>query len=282
MGSATYPQLIRSSSSSAGVGSMLVEWLAGIFGATRRGFGISFAITLLVGAILSALLTVRWGYLRGLAPAVGLIGVAALAARTVFAVRDELWRAACLKLNDPRQRPSVLGPGRLMGPTASALGSLALAVNAVRRGELVEANDFARLIDRILLRPEEARLLDAVRAMILLGMGDQEQAAQQAVPVLPTGSPALDEALGRAAVTDAWGSSARLKAIGEAWKAEGVGFDLNEPIERLHRLVKLRVEGGIEVLPADEARALCDEARAIGDDLLAVQLEARARSSAYR
>jgi hypothetical protein len=262
--------------------SPIVEWLAGVFGATRRGFGVSFAITLIAGSILSVLLTVRWGLFRGLGPVLALLVIAALAAKTVGALRDELWRAASLKLDNPRQRPKITGPAWLMGPTASALGSLALAVNAVRRGELVEANDLTPLIDRHLLRPEEARLLDAVRAMISLGMGEKQRAAQQAFAALPTGSPPLDEALGRVAVADAWHSPTRLRAIDSAWEAEGVGDDLTAPMGRLHRLVKLRIEGGIETLPPEEARALCDEARAIGDDLFAVALEARARSSTYR
>jgi hypothetical protein len=260
----------------------ILEWLAGIFGATRRGFGVPFTITLILASILSVLFTVRWGYLRGLGPVLGLLAIAALAAKTVVAVRDELWRAACLRLENPRQRPNITGPALLMGPTASALGALALAVNAVRRGELLEASDLMQLIDRHLLRPDEARLLDAVRAMISLGMGERQRAAQQALAALPTGSPPLDEALGRVAVTDAWPSPTRLKAIDAAWEAEGVGYDLTAPIGRLHRLVKIRIEGGIDTLPPEDARALCDEARAVGDDLFAAALEGRARSSTYR
>jgi hypothetical protein len=265
-----------------GFWSPIYEWLAGVFGATRRGLGLPFAVTLVAGSALSVLFTVRWGTLRGLVPAIFFLVLAALAARTVIAVRAELWRAARLELHDPRQKPGALAAGWLMGSTAGALGSLALAVNAVRRGELVEANDHMQFIDRLLLRPEEARLLDAVRAMISLGMGDRERAAQQAVAALPTGSEPLDEALGRVAVAEAWDSPTRLKAMDAAWKAEGVAFDMEDPLGRLHRLVRLRVEGGIDALRAEEARALCDEARAIGDDLLAVELEARARSSTYR
>jgi hypothetical protein len=47
-------------------------------------------------------------------------------------------------------------------------------------------------------------------------------------------------------------------------------------------LVSVFFDGGIDALRPEEARALCDEARAVGDDLLAVELEARARSSTYR
>jgi hypothetical protein len=260
----------------------IVEWLAGIFGATRRGFGVAFGLTLGVGAILGAVLTVRWGYVRGLGPIVAVLGVAVLAARTVGVLRDELWRAACLKLENPLQRPRITGPGWLMGPTAGAVGSLALAVDAVRRGELVEASGLVQLIDRALLRPEEERLLDAVRAMISLGMGDNDRAAQQAFAALPTGSAPLDEALGRVAVAQAWDNPTRLKAIDAAWEEQGVGFDLTAPMGRLHLLVKVRIEGNLDALPVEDARALCDEARAIGDDLLAAALEARGRSSTYR
>lgn len=260
----------------------IFEWLAGVFGATRRGFGLPFAITLIAGSILGVLFTIRWGYFRGLAPVLLALGLAALAARTVEALRGELWRAACLKLDNPRQRPKITGPGRLMGPTAGAIASLALAVNAVRRGELVEASDLTQIIDRLLLRPDEARLLDAVRAMIALGMGDKKRAAQLSFAALPTGSLPLDEALGRVAVADAWDSPTRLKAIDVAWDEEGVAFDLTAPMGRYHKLVKLRVDGGIDSLQAEEARILCDEARAIGDDGLAAALDARARSSTYR
>lgn len=263
--------------------STVIEWLAAAFGATRRGFGAAFTVAIVAGSLLSALFAIRWGYVRGFLPAVGLLALAALAAHTVAAARDELWRAACLKLENPMQKPREAGGGlRLVGPTAAALSTLAHAVSAVRRGELVEANNLTQLIDRALLRPEEARLLDAVRAMISLGMGDNRRAAQQGAAALPTRSPAFDEALGRVVITDAWGDPARLKAIDAAWEEQGAAGEPGAPLGRLHRLVRLRLGDRVDALPVEDARALCDEARAIGDDGLALELEARARSSTYR
>jgi hypothetical protein len=215
-------------------------------------------------------------------PGALLFTAGAMAARGVVAARGELWRAACLELDDPRQRPRANVAGILIGPTATAVAKLARAVDAVRRGELVEANEVAQLIDRDLLLAGEARLLDAVRAMVSLGMGDDRSAAQQAILALPTGSVPFDGPLGRVAVAEAWGSAARLAEIDAAWEAQGVGGDPDSTLARLHRLVKLRLHGDMDLVSPDEARAIGDEARAIGDDRLAAELDARARSSTYR
>lgn len=260
----------------------LLEWLAEMFGATKRGRWLPFLLALAASAAAGLVLAARWGVLRGTIPVVAFLAAGLFASQRVESARRELWRAACLSLQDPRQRPGAGGREGRMSITAAALQGLARAVDAVRRGELLAANELTQIIDRALLRPEEARLFDAVRAMISLEMGDTRRAAQQAVEALPTGSPPLDVTLGRAAVSDAWGSPARLEAIDAAWEAEGIRVDASTALGRLYLLVKVRLRGGVDSVTPDEARAIADEARAIGDDLLAAELDTRARSSTYR
>ena len=122
--------------------------------------------------------------------------------------------------------------------------------------------------------------VDAVRAMISVGLGATDRAARQAVTALPTGSHDLDVTLGRTMITEAWNDPARLRAIRAAWERAGV---VTGPLERLTRLMRLRIDTqGIEQIEAQEARDLSDEARAIGDDELAAELSARGRPNAYR
>lgn len=264
------------------MGPLLLEWAAEIYGATRRGRWLPFFITLTVTLVVTLVLGARWGA-RGLIPGVAVLVFVPLAARNVITVREELWRAACLELDDPRQRPRVHPDVGFMAFTAVALGRLALAVDAVRRGSYVDANTLVPHIDRPLLRPEEERMLEAVRAMISLGMGDSRRAAQQAVVALPTGSDAIDVTLGRAAVADAWGSEKRLAALDAAWAGEGIEGDLEGAMPRLRKLVQVRLDpGALAALSPADARALSDEARAIGDESLATALETRGRASAYR
>lgn len=229
---------------------------------------------LLLGVVLSA----RWGLGAWVVPAL-LLALAVTTARQVSVARDEVWRAACLELDSPRQRPEALGE-RLVPATAATLARLAEAVDLVRRGRYVEANELVPRVDRDLLRNEEAQLLEAVRAMISMGIGSTSRAAQQAVAALPTGSEELDVCLGRTVVSDAWQDPARLGAIYAAWERAGVAAG---PLLRLKQLVRLRIDAELlDSVPAPEARLLSDEARAIGDDELAAELDARSRPTAYR
>ena len=97
---------------------------------------------------------------------------------------------------------------------------------------------------------------------------------------LPTGSEDLDTCLGRTVVSEAWNDPARLSAIRMAWDRAGVR---RGPLSRLNTLVRIRLdEGQLDRVPLPEARELSDEARAIGDDELAAELDARSRPTAYR
>jgi hypothetical protein len=261
---------------------LLLEWCADIFGVTTRsrlGHLIGVCVVILIVGIL---LVERWGLLGALPPAL-LLGLSALMAREVSRARDATWRAACLSLEEPRQTPAEGFEGWLLAPTAVALYRLASAVNDVRRGRYVEAIDRAHEIDRDRLRPEEVQLFEAVRGMISLGLGDVRRAAQQAAGALPTGSDELDVSLGRALLTDAWNAPERLRAIDRAWDRAGVGHDPDGSLSRLSRLVKVRIDARLlERVHGPEARHLSDEARALGDEELAAELEARARARAYR
>ena len=72
--------------------------------------------------------------------------------------RNSVWRAACKELDEAGQKPDS-ARGQLQPPTASALLLLALAVDLVRRGSYVEANDLLPQVRQELLRLEETHLL---------------------------------------------------------------------------------------------------------------------------
>jgi hypothetical protein len=258
---------------------ILLEWCAGIFGGTvksRLGPLVIFSFTILaLGVVLSA----RWGPEAWALPAV-IVALTVGAARQVSEARDEVWRSACQDVDGPRRHPLEALQGRVLAPTAAALYRLAEAVHAVRRGRYAGANDLVPHIRRDLLRPEEAQLLDAVCAMVSMGLGATRRAAQQAVVALPTGSEELDACLGRTVIADAWNDPVRLRAIGAAWERAGV---VRGPLGRLLGLVRLRIDTrGLDEIEVPEARELSDEARAIGDDELASELDARSRPNAYR
>jgi hypothetical protein len=256
---------------------LYLEWCAEIFGVTVRsklGQLVVFALTLFcVGVFFS----MRWGLAGWLLPAIA-VTASVLAARQVSMARDHVWRAACGPVREDREpRHPTRG---VRAPTAAALALLAGAVDAVRRGRYAEADELVPRIDRDLLRPEELQLLDAVRAMVTMGIGASERAAQQAVVALPSGSEQLDMCLGRTVVTDAWNDPARLAAIQRAWDRAGIRAG---PLSTLRSLVRIRLDAQrIEEVATPDARELSDEARAIGDDELASELDARSRPTAYR
>lgn len=260
----------------------LLDWCAGLFGLTVRDR--KAGLILFCGALflLGLTLSQRFGLAGWLFPGIVLAG-AALGAREVTSARTTLRRAAQLPLDDPRQRPEPVDPAAKLGPTAAALHRLAAAVDDARRARHAAANEAIPTIVRALLRPEEGRLLDAVRAMISLGLGDTRTAAQLAVAALPTGAEEIDAYLGRAVITEAWNEPAQLRVIQADWDSKGIAPDQDGTLARLHRLTRLRIdERLLDGVGAAEARALSSEARAVGDENFAADLEARARESAYR
>jgi hypothetical protein len=256
---------------------LLLEWCAEIFGVTVRSKLGQLVLFALAMFCLGLFLSIRWGIGAWFLPAV-MVALSVAAARQVAAARNEVWRAACAPLAGERAAPHELRGA--LAPTAASLMWLAEAVDAVRRGRYVIANERVPQIDRELLRPEELQLLDAVRAMVSMGIGSTERAAQQAVVALPTGSDELDTCLGRTVVSDAWNDRGRLVAIQRAWDRAGVEAG---PLSKLRGLVRIRLDDGhLDRVPPPEARELADEARAIGDDDLAAELDARSRPTAYR
>ncbi|AKT42997.1 hypothetical protein [Chondromyces crocatus] len=216
-------------------------------------------------------------------PCVGFATIAFVAARNTKEARSAVWRAVCLGLSDPRQRPTRLSDPWFMPPSALVLFKLAEMLDAVRRGEMARAAGKVTNMNRALLRPDEERLLDAARAMIALDLGERRLAAQLAARVLPTGSGDLDVRLGRVVVAEAWRSPAQLEEVDHAFREHGLGLDLGTPLNRLAALVRVRVAPDERrTLPADDARALGDEARALGEDEFAAELEARSRTAMYR
>jgi hypothetical protein len=261
---------------------LLLEWCADAFGVTVRSRVFFLLAGCLVLTLLGVVMMEGVGLEGWLLPLVLLL-FALAAARSVLTARTRVWRAACLELDDPRQSPEADSARPLLPPSAIALHRLAVAVDDVRRGRYAAATEALPQIDRDLLRSEENQLLDAVRALISLGLGDSQRAARQAVAALPTGSEELDSRLGRTVVTEAWKDPARLLAIYDAWERAGLHHDRKGALGRLQRLTRLRIDtSALDHLHAEEARDLADEARAIGDDDLANDLDARSRLSAYR
>jgi len=262
----------------------LLEWCADVLAGTNRKNRAWTATLSFLGAFaLTIVLLARWG-IEGLVPVAIVFAFTLNAARDVFAARDGMWRAAMLPLENARQRPAGHADERYAAPTAVALNRLAAAADAARRGRYTDANELVPLVSRELLRPDELGLLDAVRSMICLGLGDVRRAAQLAVLALPTGADDIDAALGRAVIADAWGDPDRLAAVDSAWGEAGVEASGDGTLPRLRRLTRLRIDAGMleHVGPADAA-VLSDEARAIGDEELASELGALARrSGTYR
>ncbi len=260
----------------------LLDWCAGLFGLTvrdrRAGLILSCGALFILGLTLSQ----RVGLKGWILPGIVLAG-AAFAAFEVTSARNTMRRAAQLHLDDPRQLPHPVDPEAKLGLTATALHRLATAVDDVRRARYAAANEALPSINRDLLRPEDARLLEAVRAMISLSLGDTRTAAQLAALAIPTGSDELDTCLGRVLIAEAWQEPAQLRVIQADWDSKGIDPDHDGTLARLHRLTRLRIDerllDGVGVI---EARALSTEARAVGDESLAADLESRARESAYR
>jgi hypothetical protein len=258
---------------------LLLEWCADLFGATSRSrlgqlLVVSFAL-FAAGLVLF----LRWGP-AGWAPVALILALLVTTARRVTAARDALWRAAHLPLADPRQRPP---PTAITPPSALTLGRLAEAVDALRRDQPELAEDLLHPIDRHLLRPDEVQLFEAARAATTLGIGEVKRAVQQAAFALPSGCDDLDARLGRAVVGDAWEDPARLRAIAEAWARAEVDRAEEGTLARLYWLMQMRLGAAPPAHLGDAGtRALSSEARAIGDEDFAAELEAAAHGVAYR
>lgn len=261
---------------------IVLEWCAGLFGLTvhaRRGR--LFMVCLVVGVV--GLIGIElWGP-AGLVVPGAMVLLAAGAARQVAGARDALWRAACLTLDAPLQQPAPVALTGAMPPSARALCQLGAAVDDARRGRYGAASEMLHRVDRALLRPEESRLVDAVRAMISLGLGDPRTAAKHATAALPTGSEEIDSHLGRAVIAEAWNTPESLRVIHADWDSKGIAPDQDGTLGRLHRLTRLRIDARfLDDVSAADARTLSSEARAVGDEAFAADLEARAHDSAYR
>jgi hypothetical protein len=261
---------------------VLLEWSAGVLGLTARPRTGQLVVACIVIGCFSLMMLEVWGVAGLLVPG-AVIAVVGNAAREVAAARDSLWRAAHLHLDDPRQTPPIASSLSSRPASATTLHNLGVAVNDARRARYDAANDALPRIDRALLRADEARLLDAVRAMISLGLDDAITGAHRAALALPTGSEEIDAHLGRAVIAAAWNKPAQLRVIQADWDSKGIAPDQDGTLARLHRLTRLRIdERLIESVGAVEARALSSEARAVGDEDFAADLEARARDRAYR
>jgi hypothetical protein len=169
-------------------------------------------------------------------------------------------------------------------PEVVATRYVAVAVDAARRGDLALADDAIRRVERALVARDDLRLLAAARALVCLGLGDEERAARLAVLAVPTRSDELDARLARSVVARAWAEPPRLAAIDRAWAEAGVLASRDDVLGRLRRLCRVRLDPSLvdEIAPR-EAELLAEEARAMDDHELAGRLRGRAaRSRGYR
>ena len=258
------------------------ESFAEAIGVTRRVRPFVFAAVVGVSLVLTAVSLAEGGP-RGLFAVALLLALGLGASAQVLRARAALWRAARGRLDDPKQAPPAGRDDPDLAPTTLTLQRLARAVNEARRGAFVDASRTLDTVDRGRLRPEEERLVDAARALVSLGVGDTARAAHQASLALPTTSEDIDAMLGRALVADAWGDAERLRGIDEGWAAQGVTSGTRRPLPRLRAIVRLRIDvDAMEALESWEAKELADEARAVGDEALAADLEAKIHPAAYR
>ncbi len=259
----------------------VLESIAETFGVTRRTRTGVFAFVVLTSLLFMILSLVEGGP-RGLFVVVLLLAFATGAATQILRARATLWRAARSSLEDRAQRPPD-GDDDDLAPTAIALYRLARAVNQARRGAFMDAARTLDTVDRDKLRPDEERLFHASRALVALGIGDVPHAAREAERALPTTSEDIDVHLGRALIADAWSSADRLRAIDQSWAEHGVLPGTKNPLPRLRAIVRLRIDTStIEGIEPWQAKDLADEARAVGDEALAIDLESRVRPAAYR
>lgn len=259
----------------------IVELFAMAFGVTRGDRPVLLPLLLVLAMVLLAV-TFAGGSLGGAVAAVFVFVLAVTASLQVEVARSAVWRAA----KGPVERGDP-APGYKTdpfdAPTTVALWRLARAVHAARRGDLRDASLEIGRIERGRLRPMEERLLDAASALTALAAGDPFRAFPLAERSLPTGSEALDLLLGRAIVSAAWSDAERLRVLDRRWAAQSVTDGANESVPRLRALMRLRIDtGAIATISADDAKDLADEARAIGDESLAAELEQQAHPAVYR
>jgi hypothetical protein len=245
----------------------LLEWCADAFGVTRRGhwFHLVMGCALLVS--LGFALGERWGALAAAVPALLLLGAIAPALQ-VLRARALLWRTALLgdaELRATGQEPTP--DAHLFGGTAGTLHRLAQAVLMVRRGAPGAAREWLGSVDRSRLFPEEDQLVDTVHALVQDLERDHTKGREP----------------GRALVAALWHDPERLAAALGAWDRAGLDARSTSARSGLPGLVRVRIDPPLlDQLAPDEARALAEEAQAIGDERLAAELASKSRASAYR
>jgi hypothetical protein len=265
---------------SAWLSSLLEECASLIWATNDRRRGREVILALLAAVFVLEILP-HLG-VRGVAGLVTFLAFIVLLASDVTRARRLLWVAATRRFRN--REPLEIDTKGIHAPTAVALRHLAVAVDAARRGQVRSAQEQVGQIDRTRLRPNELRLLDAVRAVVSLHLGERARAARQAVLALPTGSPDLDQLLGRTVFADAWQSRPRLSAIDDAWERAGVRVGGDQALSRLRQLLRVRLEAeALDDLRPEDARSLAAEAEAIGDAELARDLHVASRQGrAYR
>ena len=167
-------------------------------------------------------------------------------------------------------------------PPAIAVRRLTDAVDAVRRGRYVDATDLLPRIDTLDLRAEGEATPAGSSSHDLRGARRFERVLQYSA-ALPTGSDDLDSVLGRAIVAARHRPCIPSREHRSSVENGGCSDGRRGPLSRLRTLIGLRREpSSLALLGLTELRELALEARAVGAERFAVELEIAIRRSAYR
>jgi hypothetical protein len=162
-----------------------------------------------------------------------------------------------------------------------ALGVLAVAVAAARRGDADGAERALDDLDLEKLDASERRFERAARALAARRRGDMRHAVQHALDAFPTGAPALDEELARMTLENAWHDPTRLSSIATAWDARDQWPDQTTAIGRFRFLIEVKLKRArLDEVPSASRVLLADEAQRLGDRDLVAELEELAQAAA--
>jgi hypothetical protein len=224
-----------------------------------------------VGFVLVVVVVVGWALAKPLV-ALSLIGFLFGSAASWFHLRARaralLLQAAIRSIDDSE----ALDPAHVKTPPmfpGRALGLLAAATDAVRRGDAATAAAAAKDIDVAFLEPDERRLLAGVRALIADRTHDPAEASRLALEAFPTGAPDIDERLGRIFAQRTWHDATKLSRAYDQWLAFGFLPEVESPIGRLLLLIDVKLGRLDPATVAHDVRLLEAEARALGDRELA-------------
>jgi hypothetical protein len=209
----------------------------------------------------------------------GLLGLAGAWFTTRARARGFVIDAATRDLTTtPALDPAAVTVPRLL--PSHALGKLAVAVDAVRRGDVVLADRVSSDVDEAMLELDERRLLSGVRALVADRTGDKKRAGRELLVAFPVGAPDIDQRLGRIFAEMNWHDATRLARAYDEWVVNGFEPHADDPLGRILLLIELKL-GRRQPSDVGAARVVLEtEARSLGDRELADRIREAALASA--